>query len=284
MKHALRASLLMAATLACSVVASATVVPQGLPADDRVKAVTYNEYDVVAMKGHYGYQTTISFEPTEKIQNISIGDSISWQVVPNKVGNLLFIKPVEENAATNMTVITDRRIYNFELSSGLAGSVRDPGVTYLLKFIYPQTAVQDFTGNYPVTGGSVEFYEPTFDPARPYAVASPARPKGVEDKKAPTPLNFAYSYKGSENLKPNTTFDDGEFTYFRFRDMGDLPAIFTVDMDRNESVVNYRIEDGYMVVDGLARQYTLRHGDTESCVYNDEFNGIVPVSTLAEAS
>jgi len=85
-------------------------------------------------------------------------------------------------------------------------------------------------------------------------------------------LNFDYSYKGEDDLAPSTVFDNGEFTYFKFRDSKDVPAIFEVDKERNESVVNYHLENGYVVVESLGRQFTLRHGETEACVFNDNFN------------
>ena len=249
-----------------SVAAQAATIPSASRADQRVKTVVYNDSDVVSLRGHYGYQTTISFATYEKIQNISIGDSVSWQVVPNKAGNILFIKPIEENATTNMTVITDRRIYNFELSSGRAYSSTDANLTYMLKFIYPDDTVYSFE------------YD---DAAAPAAAPAPGpyaqQPRSSVDKVAisasgtPTDLNFDYTYKGEKEIAPSTVFDNGEFTYFKFRDMADLPAVFEVDRDRNESVVNFHVEDGYMIVESVGRQFTLRHGDDEACVFNEAF-------------
>ncbi len=244
--------------------AMAATSPKGLSADPRVKTVSYNENDVTTLKGFYGYQTTIRFAPYEKIQNISIGDSVAWQVVPNKVGNLLFVKPVEERAVTNMTVITDRRIYNFELSSGIASSARDSNITYMLKFSYPADSVQDYTDGkavlYPGTGG-----------ATPYGARTKISESGIQSAGAPKDLNFDYSFKGEEALSPSAVFDNGEFTYFKFPDMDSLPAIFAVDKKRNESIVNYHIEGEYVVVERLAGQFTLRHGEQEACVFNDDY-------------
>jgi len=248
-------------------VSSAASAPVGMAADNRVKNIVYNENDVISLKGYYGYQTTISFAPYEKIQNISIGDSVSWQVVPNKAGNILFVKPIDELASTNMTVITDRRIYNFELTAGLAGGIRDSGITFLLKFIYPSESVMDYSGEFSSSSSST-----SFDSQRPYAPKSEIRETAISSVGAPKDLNFEYSFKGEDELAPSTVFDNGEFTYFKFRDMADLPAIFEVDRDRNESIVNYHLEDGYMVLESVGRQFTLRHGEDEACVFNDKFN------------
>jgi len=240
--------------------------PVGFSVDERVKNVIYNENDVISLTGYYGYQTTIKFANSEKIQNISIGDSVAWQVVPNNVGNILFVKPVEERATTNMTVITDRRIYNFELTSGQAFSPKDGRITYMLKFSYPQDSVLEFSRN--ETGAqTVARVSNT-----PFASSSISPTGRISAVGAPRDLNFDYSYKGETNLAPSTVFDNGEFTFFKFSNQTDLPAIFEVDRDRNESVVNYHLENGYVVVESLGRQFTLRHGDDEACVFNDSFS------------
>lgn len=266
MKKLIIGCLLASSSLACVSPVWAASTPRSVSTDSRMKSVVYNENDVVSLRGYYGYQTTISFAAFEKIQNISIGDSIAWQVVPNKVGNILFVKPVEERATTNMTVITDRRIYTFELTAGQAASPRDSNITYMLKFQYPLDSVLDFTGS------NVEIFSSAYASSRPYAPKSKIESSGISAVGAPKDLNFDYSYKGEDNLAPSTVFDNGEFTYFKFRNTTDLPAIFEVDKERNESVINYHLENGYLVVEGVGRQFTLRHGEDEACVFNDNFN------------
>lgn len=262
--------------VAFSTPAFAASNPIGVSVDNRVKTVVYNENDVISLTGYYGYQTTISFATYEKIQNISIGDSVAWQVVPNKVGNILFIKPVEERATTNMTVITDRRIYNFELTSGMASSPRDSRITYMLKFSYPMDSVMDFSGS------NVEIFSPAMSGVRPFATKSKIEKSGISAVGAPKDLNFDYSFKGEDDLAPSTVFDNGDFTFFKFRDMSDLPAIFEVDKERNESVVNYHLDNGYMIVESLGRQFTLRHGEEEACVFNDSYNDAKSLFTMRE--
>jgi len=250
-------------TLCTTVTSHAAAIPQGTSADGRVKTVVYNENDVVSLRGHYGYQTTISFATQEKIQNISIGDSVSWQVVPNKAGNILFIKPVENNATTNMTVITDRRIYNFELTSAQAYSARDNNITYMMKFIYADDSVYNYSYD---SDNATNFGAAS---QTPYAPTTQIASSGISSVGTPKDLNFDYTFKGDENIAPSTVFDNGEFTYFKFSDLSDLPAVFEVDKDLNESVVNYHIEDGYLIVERLSKQFTLRHGDDEACVFNE---------------
>lgn len=266
MKKLIIGSLIATSYAMIAVPSFAASTPMSMSTDSRVKTVVYNDNDVVSLRGHYGYQTTISFAPYEKIQNISIGDSVAWQVVPNKVGNILFVKPVEERATTNMTVITDRRIYTFELTAGLAGSPRSSNITYMLKFKYPMDSVMDFSDS------NVEIFSTAAAQPRPFAPKSKIESSGISAVGAPKDLNFDYSFKGEDDIAPSTVFDNGEFTYFKFRNMTDLPAVFEVDKDRNESVINYHLENGYMVVESIGRQFTLRHGEDEACVFNDSFS------------
>ena len=81
--------------------------------DSRIKLVTYNPNDVVTLTTHYGFSTMIEFAKHEVIKTISLGDTLAWNLLD--VENKIFIKPVENNADTNMQVITNIRAYNFVL-------------------------------------------------------------------------------------------------------------------------------------------------------------------------
>ena len=217
-------------------------LPRPAPSDSRILLATYRDNEIYKVIATYGFQTTIEFSSQETIETISIGDSIAWQVVP--AGHRVFLKPQELNALTNMTVITSMRPYYFELG---AKKSRDPSsVTFLIRFTYPDAG--------PTLVGM---------PAAGKAAAPPA--------KKPTDYNFNYSLTGSHDIAPMHIFDDGEFTYMQFRSMTDLPAIFLVDKEKQESVVNYRIEGPYVVIERTGAQFSLRHGGEIACVHNKSF-------------
>ena len=101
-----------------TVAAGAMVVGSATPAfaqDNRLVERMYDPAEVVRVEGKAGVQATIRFAEDEHIENVAIGDSEAWQVTPNKRANLLFVKPLAPTAATNMTVVTDRRTYLFDL-------------------------------------------------------------------------------------------------------------------------------------------------------------------------
>jgi type IV secretion system protein VirB9 len=173
---------------------------------------------------------------------VTIGDSLAWQVTPNRRATLLFLKPVEPNASTNMTVVTTLRRYAFELRAGEASGPNDPNIVYELRFHY-------------------------LDKAPPPSAAPPPK---VEETPVAN-LNFSYSVKGSKGMTPARVFDDGRFTYFEFPPGLDAPAIFVIGPTGQEELVNNQTRGRYNVVDVVARQFVLRYGKGKTQVTNDTY-------------
>jgi type IV secretion system protein VirB9 len=225
--------------LALSLIAApaGAVTPRPGDGDPRIHVVMYDPSEVVELFGVLGYQLSVEFDPQERIENVAIGDSLGWQVTPNRKANLLFIKPMANRPSTNMSVVTNLRRYNFELRV----RARPQGRTtpFSVRFLYPEPIMAQ--------------------------VEPPLAPLPPVDK------NHAYSYQGSTKALPDRLFDDGEATYFVFRGQEDLPAIFAVDPGGGESVVNSHMKDGYVVVDRLAPAFVLRSGSEVTRVFNDGY-------------
>lgn len=220
--------------------------------DARLRTVTYIENEVIRVNGHYGFTTSLEFASYETIETVSIGDSGAWQVVKPDQPNILFIKPLEQQADTNLTIITSHRIYNFILYARQAQSHDERGLTFHVKFDYPQDRID-----------VLEFEK---------AEAERLTRTNVSiDSVSPDAWNFSYTYDGSDELRPSRVFDDGRFTYFAFPESAEVPAIFMVDEDRNESLVNHVTRGQYVVVESLGRQFTLRSGSQATCIFNDSF-------------
>ena len=86
--------------------------------DAHIQTVFHDDDQVVQLIGALGWQITVEFAADERIETVSIGDALAWQVTPNKRARNIFLKPLIKGAATNMTVITDRRRYVFALETG----------------------------------------------------------------------------------------------------------------------------------------------------------------------
>lgn len=234
-----------AITAMVGVVGSATPVfalqdPKPIASDRRIRTMVYNENEIYKYVGHYDYQSVIEFESDEEVLTISMGNSLTWQVVP--AGNRMFIKPVAQDALTNMTVITNKRTYHFELHAEEPKGINDPSLVFVLRFIYGRGAgisVSNFIDSVP---------DPMLEPEK---------------------YNFNYALTGSESISPIRIFDDGELTYFEFADKNaEIPAFFLVHGDGSESIINFRTRGNYIVVERVAAQFTLRHGEDVVCVFN----------------
>jgi type IV secretion system protein VirB9 len=220
-------------------------VSRPVATDKRIRTVRYNENEVYKFMGHYGYQSIIEFSPSEEVAAVSLGDSIAWQITP--VNSRLFLKPVEQDAMTNMTVITNERTYHFELHAEETEKIDDNDMIFVLRFVYPGAQQLDFT----------TYYEEDGVP-------------DLEDPEVLQELNFNYSIVGSESISPIRIFDDGEFTYFQFQDVNaEVPAFYYVDPTMQENLINYRTNGDYIVVERVASQFTLRNGGEIVCVFNE---------------
>lgn len=223
--------------------------PRAIATDSRIRTLRFSENEVYQYIGHYGYQSFIEFGQHEKIQTVSVGDSVSWLINPS--GNRLFLKPIDQNALTNMTVITDKHQYLFELHAEETKNIRDKNLVFEVRFVYEPTQ--------PPEMGISQFEEfPEVD-------------------KHPEKFNFNYTVRGSSLIEPLRVFDDGNFTYFEFRDQNaEIPAFFNVDANLDESLINFRKRGNYIVVERVASRFTLRRGPDILCIYNER----MPLSTV----
>jgi type IV secretion system protein VirB9 len=208
------------------------------PPGRHIRAIPYDPDQLVALHGQLGFEMMIEFSPEEHIDNVAIGDGLAWQVTPNKRANLLFLKPLDASVVTNMTVVTDQRRYAFELDSAAAAGRRPRARTYIVRFLYPQAE------------------------APPPRLIPPPPPP-------PERRNTRYSISGDPALTPAEVFDDSRFTYFRWPDAAITPAIFAIAGEGGETLVNYGVRGGFLVVEQVAPRFVLRNGRQQSIVFND---------------
>ena len=201
------------------------------PVDPHIQTVMYDPNGVVEIQGALGWQIMIEFGADERIENVSIGDSLAWQVTPNKRAKMLFLKPLLRNASTNMTVVTSLRRYAFALSTG-PRSARTP---WILQFAYPAPVIE--------------------------VVLEPPPPP------PPVTLNFGYVRAGHPAVMPARVWDDGRQTYFEFAQDTPIPAIFAAGPGKkDESLVNVVTRGRVQVVQQTGRRFILRAGKHSAIV------------------
>lgn len=231
-----RALVLLAALAPLS--ADAAQAPRPGYGDGRIQAVDYDPDQVVLLRGAIGYQMMLEFAADERLESVSIGDSLGWQVTPNRNANLLFLKPIERNAVTNMNVVTNQRRYSFELRVLPKGS-KGSAAPYVVRFIYPQVAM---------------------------ATILPPEPD-----RPPEEVNRSYVVAGAPGNAPARVFDDGRLTYFAWAPQASIPAIFAIGADGKESLVNHGVRGDFTVVEQLARRFVLRNGKQVATVTNQAY-------------
>ena len=205
-----------AGLLACP--AAAQVRPQPGAGDPRSQTVEYRAEQVVQLQGVPGYQLGVEFAPDERIESVAVGDCAAWQGTPNRRGDRLFVKAVQSGVSTNMTVVTDARIYLFDLTP-LYGASAD--MAYAVRFTYPQ-------------------------PAAPAAELPGAA------------IEARYALSGDRALRPSAMSDDGARTYIEWPADATLPAVYALDARGRATLVNGMIRDGVFVIDAVAERLVFR--------------------------
>lgn len=216
--------------------------------DPRIRVVPYRADAVYRLRGYVGYQIDITFAPDERFMGLGVGDSKGVTFAADT--NHLFLKPRAAHVATNLTVLTNRRTYLFDY--GVEPQPPDPGgadVIYAFRFEYPAA---------PASAGS----------RRRSRVATDLAAARVD-----RPRNYDYWYCGDPSLKPVAAWDDGVRTTLVFGAHAELPAIFAVGEDGSESLVNFNVEGGRIVIQRVARRLLVRRGKLAGCIVDRAFTG-----------
>ncbi|MFC0202701.1 TrbG/VirB9 family P-type conjugative transfer protein [Novosphingobium soli] len=255
---------LAAAAIGASLAAAALALPAR--ADDRLVTHAYSENEVVRIDGRAGVQATIAFGRNESIENVAVGDSQAWQITPNKRADLLFVKPLEGSARTNMTVVTNRRTYFFDL---VASAKAKP--LYMLRFTYKDEPKDDLPGAPALAG---------LDPAEQAIAAGDPAALPAD----PAALNFAWKRVGTEKLMPSRIYDDGTSTYLIWPDKAAVPAILVMNEKGDEGPVNYAVRGAAIVIDDVPNTIVLRSGKAKAELVNGLPLAARPASTPRTAA
>ncbi len=229
---------LLAAIGASAVAFGEAIAPAG-SVDPRVRVVSYDAGQVYRLPAFVGYQIHVQLEPGERFVGIAAGDLEALAVSSQE--NHVFLKPKAPRVATNLTLLTNLRPYQFEYSA--VARRPEPSredVIYSLRFDYGA-----------VVG------KPSEATKLDAALTTPIRPR-----------NLAYAYCGPRSLKPISAFDDGVQLHLRFAPGADLPAFFVQEADGTESLVNFSVESDSVTVHRLVEKLILRRGKQVGCLVN----------------
>jgi type IV secretion system protein VirB9 len=218
------AAALMGLLLAAPALAERAPVTMGH--DARVRHVRFDASDVIRVDTHLRVNTAVELGAGERINQVLLGDSESFEVEVLSNRQTVSIKPVVPGAATNMTIYTDRRAVAFVLTEG-----HGRRHTYRVVVDFPEDRAP-----------------------RPQLVG------GGRD------LGYRFAEgEGSKDIRPLQVWNDGRSTFFEFRP-GVRPAIFGVNEAGYEVTQNSTTRGTVVRVSGVRDGYTVRAGDAYVCI------------------
>ncbi|WP_019222934.1 P-type conjugative transfer protein VirB9 [Bartonella rattaustraliani] len=223
--------------------------PSNSQYDHRIRYVTYNVADVVQIETVLGVATHIILEEGEQYVTHAFGDADAYAFAHN--GRHIFIKPKAELANTNLIVVTDKRSYKFRLQFRNDRA----GATYELAFHYPDTNTQHSEEN---------------DQRLVIEQGFRLSAKGY---------NLSYTMSGNKDIAPINAWDNGRITYFKFPANMDMPSIYLVDSEGNESLIPRTVigsSNDIIAVHKVNPKWLIRLGKRALAVFNEAYdpNGI----------
>jgi type IV secretion system protein VirB9 len=185
----------------------------------------------------------VELQAGETVKEIVVGDSARWMVESGTAGNgsgstaHLFIKPVDAGLESSAVVTTDRRVYHLRLVSQRAGH------TPYVGFLYSDELRQQAAQKRAREATDREWASTSLDGKTVNLAA----------------LHFGYEVRGKASWKPERVYDDGRQTFIRLPEKsasGEMPVLL-VRKGGQDVLVNYRVKDSAMIVDGLFERIAL---------------------------
>ena len=242
--------LCLAVALSACATVYAEVLPLSGPGDARIRMAYYSPDQVYDLNAFVGYDIRLEFARDERFVAIDAGDLDA--ITYSARGNIVSLKPRAVGAEMNLAISTTRHTYYFQYTT-LAGRP-DPAtesVMYVVRFRYPPDQEDRRTG--PHVAAKIDA-----------ALASGSHTR---------PQNRNYWFCGASPLKPTAAWDDGIHTHLTFAPRAELPAIFVGNADGGESLVNFTVESGDVVIHRIAGRFILRRGRLAGCIVNKGFSG-----------
>ncbi|UXN57769.1 P-type conjugative transfer protein VirB9 [Phyllobacterium zundukense] len=261
-------------SLGLSSTALALEIPRGASQDSRVRFVEYQPYNITRIVGTLRSSVQVEFAADEEIAHVALGNSVAWEVAP--AGNILFLKPRENQPVTNISVVTTQRdgstrSYQMELTvrDGPVGAGQN--TYFYVKYRYPADEAKR---------------RRLEAAARAQAAQASAADRVLGLHEAYGPRNWRYSAQGSQALEPQAVYDNGKVTTFAFVGNQEMPAIYMENSDGTESLVPKSIDGNLVLVHAISRKFILRRGGDVLCVFNEAYDrvGINPETNTTSPS
>lgn len=242
---------------------SAMSVPLAGQLDPRIRVYAYNEDIVYTLPVTVGMNTHIQLGADEQLtEKPRLGETVQWRVAGNEKN--LYVKALKPGAVTSLTLVTNKRSYQFEMVSTTS----------------PASRVQKAYFTYPEEEEKFAFERKAQASAAAAVVQQETnRRKEQELSPAaidPAQLNFSYRVEGDAEFKPTAVYDNGTLTWMRLPRTQDLPAVFMEGADKKLMPVNYTVPErrgrddrDQIIIERTSDRWVLKLGKAEVRVLRD---------------
>ncbi|MBO9708008.1 MAG: P-type conjugative transfer protein TrbG [Caulobacter sp.] len=228
---------------------AARVEPQAEGFQGAIQRYAWSDGALFQVYAAPGQVTDIALEPGEQLAGagpVAAGDTARWIIGQSESGAgatrraHILLKPTQTGLITNLVINTDRRTYRLDL--------RATSRTFMaaVEWRYPEDALIALR-----------------TAPRPAPAAIP-----IPDTPDPTRLRFTYRIDGPKVAwRPRLAFDDGRQVYVALPSLAagvEIPPLFVRGPDGGGQLVNYRLQNGYLIVDQLFDIGELRLGAKRS--------------------
>lgn len=194
--------------LAFAAGASAQVIPTPNLENPRLQTAEWQAGQRIALTTLPMTGLTVMFDTGERIVNTDLDRQDVWRLALSSEGASVHVTPLARDARGSLTVVTNRRAYQFSLQSD-----DTLNAALLVRLVDPAHEVP-----------------PPLQPAPAPGIFTP-----------PAQSSWTYSLKGDHSVRPHSLSDDGARTRILFAPGQALPAVFAIGPTGEEEVVN-----GYM--------------------------------------
>lgn len=186
-----------------------------------------------------------------------VGDSIQWRVTGGP--RHLYIKPIRVGIETTMTVVTNKRSYEFQLIAEDPSTKNTGRIFQKISFDYPEDrkAIRLLQENRVAATRAEEERK-----------SAQVLATGID----PAKLQFTYTITGEASFKPVAAYCDDKFTYLVMPKSQDMPGIFLIEDNGTMSLVKFKPRDNsnIIVVERVAKKLLLQLGDAKVYVSQAE--------------
>lgn len=197
------------------------VSAQELPAvDPRILSLPVSGTGLLSLRTASDVTQTLMFRQGEQVASVILSDPTGFNVLVAGSGDSLALRAMRPSAFGVMSVRTNMRSYEFELTAGTASSV--PAVVRLV--------------NPP---------PPSFQAPRPMQT-----PQGAE--------KASYRLSGNKTLLPTSIRDDGVKTYIEWEGDRAMPATFALGPTGSEQMVDGYMRGGIYTIDRVYETLVFR--------------------------